>query len=295
HGRHAPGSAVVRELDGEVEVGALHQCDDGLQVVARLARHAQLVALDLHLDALGALIADELAQLLGLLGADALPEGAVDLDVLAGLAWLAGLEGLEADAALDQLALEHVQHGSRSLLGVRGDLDPPLAAPGDRGAGVLEVVSRRDLLGRLVEGVVGLLAVDLADDVEGGIGHGPHPKAIGAGDSGGGRFRRPDPAGVILATVAAGCPSGQRELTVNQPALPSEVRILYLPRGMSPRPLPGAHRVRVGCGRPGDALGRAGTVNACPRRGSTGARTGDSGAPRSSSTPSGPPAPASVW
>ncbi|MTB88222.1 hypothetical protein GGQ26_07650 [Aeromicrobium sp. zg-629] len=173
--RRAPSSAVVGELHREVEVGALHQRDDLLQVVTGLARDAQLVALDLHLDALGALVADQLADLLGLLGTDALAEGAVDLDVLARLARVVGLEGLEADAALDELGLEDVEDGQRALLGVGGDLDAPLALPLDGRAGVLEVVARRDLLGRLVEGVVGLLAVDLADDVEGGIGHDPHP------------------------------------------------------------------------------------------------------------------------
>ena len=42
---------------------------------------------------------------------------------------------------------------------------------GDHGPGALEVVARGGLLRRLVEGVVDLLPVDLADDVERRIGH----------------------------------------------------------------------------------------------------------------------------
>ena len=55
-------SAVVGELHREVVVLALDQGLDGLEVVALLAGHAQLVALDLRLDALGALVADQLAR-----------------------------------------------------------------------------------------------------------------------------------------------------------------------------------------------------------------------------------------
>ena len=71
---------------------------------------------------------------------------------------------------LIELRLEDVEHGLRALLGVRLDEDR-LAAPLDRGAGALEVVALLDLLAGLVEGVVRLLVVDLADDVEGRISH----------------------------------------------------------------------------------------------------------------------------
>src|SRR5690606_13760930 len=56
------------------------------------------------------------------------------------------------------------------LLGVGLHEDRVLAAPLDRGADALEVVALRDLLGGLVDGVVHLLAVDLAHDVEGRVG-----------------------------------------------------------------------------------------------------------------------------
>ncbi len=65
--RGRPGSAVVVELHREVVVLALHQGDHFLQVVALLASHPQLVALDLDLDSLGSLVAVQLADLLGIL------------------------------------------------------------------------------------------------------------------------------------------------------------------------------------------------------------------------------------
>ena len=66
-----PCSAIVGELQRDVEVPALEQCDDSLQVVLLLARDAQLVALDLGLHALELLVPDSLGDLFGLLLADA--------------------------------------------------------------------------------------------------------------------------------------------------------------------------------------------------------------------------------
>ena len=56
-------SAVVGELHREVVVLRLHQGDHCLEVVALLARHAQLIALDLGLDTLRTLVADELLEI----------------------------------------------------------------------------------------------------------------------------------------------------------------------------------------------------------------------------------------
>jgi heat shock protein HtpX len=56
--------AAVGELEREVEVLGLEQAHHGLQVVSALGRHAQLLALDLGLDALGPLIPDDLGHLL---------------------------------------------------------------------------------------------------------------------------------------------------------------------------------------------------------------------------------------
>ena len=53
--------------------------------------------------------------------------------------------------------------------------DDRLAGPGDLGAGALEVVAGRRLLGGLVQGVVDLLAVDLAHDVERRVSHARAP------------------------------------------------------------------------------------------------------------------------
>src|SRR5690242_18298466 len=70
---------IVDELQRHVQVGVAQQRLHGLQIVTLLAADADLVALDLGLDVLGALVADELGDLLGVLAADALPEGAADL------------------------------------------------------------------------------------------------------------------------------------------------------------------------------------------------------------------------
>src|SRR5690606_27518459 len=161
-------SAVVDELQVDVQIAALEQGDDGLQIVAALGLHAQLVALDLALDALGALVADDLADLLRVLAGDAVLERGDDAVLLAAGEGLAGFQALQGDAALDELGLEHVEHGLGALLGVRLDEDL-LAAPGDGRVGALEVVALLDLLAGLVQCVFGLLVVNLGDDVERGV------------------------------------------------------------------------------------------------------------------------------
>src|SRR3954447_11853377 len=164
-------SAVVGELHREVVVLAAHERLHGLEVVALLARDPELVALDLRLHALGALVADQLGDLLCVLGGDALLERDRDLRLLARLAGLGGVEDLQALLALDQLVLEHVEHGAGAVVGRGGDLDGVLALPLDGGAGALEVEARGDLASGLAERVVDLLPVDLADDVERAVGH----------------------------------------------------------------------------------------------------------------------------
>src|ERR1700727_1688622 len=86
--------AVVDELQRDGEVGLLEQRDDGLQVVTLFTGDADFLALNLGLDGLGALVADELGDLLGVFAADALLEGAGDLVSLAGCLRLAGVERL---------------------------------------------------------------------------------------------------------------------------------------------------------------------------------------------------------
>src|SRR6476469_56107 len=166
------GSALVGERECDVEVGLAQHPLDGLEVVAGLARDAQLVTLDLALDALGALVADELVDLLRVLLGDALLEGRVEVVLLAGEArtGLGDVEVLEADLALDEVGLHDVEHCEATLLGVRLHLDD-VAGEVDGRPDVLEVVARRDLLARAVDRVRDLLLVELADDVEGGVGH----------------------------------------------------------------------------------------------------------------------------
>src|SRR4051794_37699234 len=159
-------SAIVGELQGDAEVLGLEQVDHGLQVVLLLAGDPQLVALDLGLYALRALVADLLADRLGLVGLDPLEDLAVDLVGLARLPRLAGVQRLQRDVPLDQLLLEHVERRGGPLLGLGGDGHPVLARFGNAGARAPEVEPGAELLLRLVERVVDLLTVDLADDVE---------------------------------------------------------------------------------------------------------------------------------
>ena len=63
------------ELQRDVEVGLFQQRDHGLKVVALLRADAHLVTLDLRLDALRTLVADQLGDLLGVLAGDALLDG----------------------------------------------------------------------------------------------------------------------------------------------------------------------------------------------------------------------------
>src|ERR1700753_3081745 len=77
-------SPVVDELQGEVELHALQQGDDRLQVVLLLGRDAKLLTLDLSPDALRPLVPDDLGQLLGIVLGDALLEGHAQPVFLAG-------------------------------------------------------------------------------------------------------------------------------------------------------------------------------------------------------------------
>ena len=97
--------------------------------------------------------------------------------LLAGPDWRGsdGVEDLEADLALDQLLLEHLEDGAGAVVGGGADLDGLLALPRDGGAGALEVEPRRDLARGLAQRVVHLLAVDLAHDVERRVGHAVSP------------------------------------------------------------------------------------------------------------------------
>src|SRR5271169_3469177 len=165
--RRCAVSPVVDELEGEVELLALQQRDDGLQIVLLLGRDAQLLALDLGPDALRPLVPDDLRQLLGVVLADALLEGDSHPVFLAGELGIARVQGLERHAAPDQLVLEHVEDGLGAFLAVGPDVDGVLAGPGDGRAHAAEVEPGTYFLGRLVERVVNFLAVELGHDVKG--------------------------------------------------------------------------------------------------------------------------------
>src|SRR5262252_8195265 len=172
-------SPVVGELQGEVEVLGLEQADDGLQVVLFLRRHPEFLALDLRAHPAGPLVPDDLGDLLRVLLGDALLQGDGDAVLLAGRLGLGGVEVLEGDLALYEFLLEDVEDGLGPLLAVGADLDPVLARPGDGGAHAAEVEPRADLLGRLVQRVVGFLAVDLADYVKAGLArHDPQVRRV---------------------------------------------------------------------------------------------------------------------
>src|SRR5947207_13159496 len=100
---------VVDELQGQAEVRLLEQGDHGLQVVLLLAADPQLVTLDLRLYPTRPLVADLLADRLGLVRVDALNDLAFDPVYLAGHLGLPGIQRLQRDVALDQPLLEHVQ------------------------------------------------------------------------------------------------------------------------------------------------------------------------------------------
>ena len=62
--------AIVDELDRKIQVRLAQLLLNGLQIVAGLRGNSQFVALNLHLDTLGAVVADHLAEFLGLFLSD---------------------------------------------------------------------------------------------------------------------------------------------------------------------------------------------------------------------------------
>lgn len=167
----AGGLAVVDELDREVEIRSFDEGDDVLECIAALVSYAKFVALDLGLDALWPFVADDLAEFFSLVGGDTRLERTVDFVLLAGGAWVAVVEGLEADAPLDDLVLQHIEGGACAFFGRGRDLHDHVALPLDGGPGVLEVETLRDLFSGLVEGVIRLLLIHFTHDVETAVGH----------------------------------------------------------------------------------------------------------------------------
>src|SRR5580704_13388241 len=160
-------SPVVDELQREVELLALQQRDDRLQVVLLLRRDAKFLALDLSPDALRTLVPDDFGDLLGVVLGDALLEGHAHPVLLAGKLGVVRIQGLERYAALDQLVLEDVEDGLGALFAVGADVDGVFAGPGDGRPDAAEIEPGTDLFDRLVERIVNFLAVELGHDIKG--------------------------------------------------------------------------------------------------------------------------------
>src|ERR1035437_6774270 len=152
--RHSAGSsAVVRELQWDWDVLRFAQrLDHELQGVFVLADHAQLVALDPHLD-LGCGVLDLLSEVASDVVGDARIQ--LDLDLAATLAHrlrLPGLEQLWRQLAASRLLTEDLERGLGALLARRVDQDLLVGLVVNRGR-VFEVVARADLPACLVQGV----------------------------------------------------------------------------------------------------------------------------------------------
>jgi hypothetical protein len=140
---------------------------DRLEVVLRLAAHADLVVHDLGLH-FEFCVLDHLDDEPGVLLVDphAKPDHLADGPTGGGFR-RAVIERLQGDTPLDHLVLEYVDDGLELevVVGDDGDL-LFLQVELDRALGSLEIVPLGDFLARLVDGVVRLLEVDLRDDVE---------------------------------------------------------------------------------------------------------------------------------
>src|SRR4029079_10830939 len=167
--RFATGRSVaeVRELHREVEVLPAQELHHGLQVVALLARDAHLRALDrrLHLELR---VLDVFHDFAGLLGDYAL----LEIELLLrgahrpGLR-LAGVDGLQRDVPLGQAFLQVLDERAQLEVVLGMELDRVVLAP-DLERGAFEVEAVAELALRLVDRVVDLLQIELADDVERG-------------------------------------------------------------------------------------------------------------------------------
>jgi hypothetical protein len=107
------GSAVVHELERNIQLFALQERLHLLEVVTALGLHAQLITLDLTLHGLRPLIADDLGDLLRVLARDALLDRGLDAVLLAARERLAGIQRPQRDPALDELLLEDVEDRRR--------------------------------------------------------------------------------------------------------------------------------------------------------------------------------------
>src|SRR5690606_7925854 len=151
----ADSVAEVHELEVEVERRVLaHQLDGRLQVVPLLAADPHLLVLDLGLH-LELAAFEDLHDLLGGLGGDAL----ADRQLLAaqaagGVGRLAEFGVPQGDAAAHEFALDQIEQGGEPEVVVADERDLTLLVPVDAALGSAEVVTLRQLLGGLADGVV---------------------------------------------------------------------------------------------------------------------------------------------
>lgn len=159
--------AIVRELRIEREICSLDCGDNVLEIILGLSRYPHLFVLDLGLH-LQPLILDKLCDLLGVLLVDAGLKGdRLPGRSLCALLYITVLESFQADAAFDELRLQHVHHLLQPVLVIGVDLDKlVLLVKLDGGIASFEIVPLLDFLQGLIDGVVGLLKVDLRYDVE---------------------------------------------------------------------------------------------------------------------------------
>src|SRR3990172_5860297 len=194
--RGPPRSPVVRELERDAEILLLEEGNHRLQLVAALARHAELVALDLGLD-LELAVADRLGDVLGLVRGDALGDrppladrpGQRVLD-------LAVIQRLQGHAALDELVLEDVDYALELRVVVRHDHQRlVLFLQGHAALAALEIEPLLQFLDGLIQPVLDILDVDLGHHVERIlVGHDP--------------VSFPSPrAAYVRSSAASACPS----------------------------------------------------------------------------------------
>ena len=216
-------------------------------------RNAQLVALDLGLDALRALFPDDLGDLPGVVLGDALFQGTARRYSLPEPLGSPASRTFSETWRLTSFSLNTSSTALGALLAVRLDLHSLIAGPGDRRPNATEIEPCADLLGRLVQRVVDFLMVDLdtmskedsrataqarrsgcACRHAGRAGCAPG----GAAQSDGSEYwlTRPVASSALSFTVppgedgpTAGCPSGQRERSVKPSAQPTLVRTQHLP------------------------------------------------------------------
>src|SRR5687768_1735480 len=161
-------SAVVAEFELDAEVFVAEKGHCGLKVISRRGRDADLIALNRRLHLLELRILDRGGDFL----CGVAVQGHLELYLLGDLVATGGLhvadvEILRRYPALDELCLEHLEQRLHPELALRREIQGSLgAAEFNRRNRALEVIALRDLLLRLIDGVVDFLEVHSGRDIE---------------------------------------------------------------------------------------------------------------------------------